>query len=253
MAEAKVIGVLGFPVNHSQSPEIFEGFFQNEGLIDWKYERFPFERLDDFIKYLNQRPEILGFNVTIPHKAAIIPYLDDIDESASNIGEVNTLTVSRKTNNQLFLKGYNTDYYGFMCCLDALPFIPEYAIVLGTGGASKAVCAVLRDRNISFVTVSRTPQIGSQIAYEDVELSRKKTRPLIVNTTPVGMLGFPQKHINISIETFPNSAQIIDLVYNPVQTPLLSDCKEKGLTCMNGSLMLQKQAERAWEIFKSNA
>lgn len=253
MAEAKVIGVLGFPVNHSKSPEIFNGFFKSDGLTNWKYERFPFELIDDFIEHLEQRPEILGFNITIPHKTSIIPYLDYIDKTASKIGAVNTVSISRKTNNKLFLKGYNTDYYGFLCSLDALPIMPESAIVLGTGGASKAVCAVLSDKNIPWVTVSRNPQTNSQISYEEIDHYLKKNEPLIVNTTPVGMLGFPQKHIKIAIETLPNSSQIIDLVYNPVQTPLLIDCEEKGLTCMNGSLMLEKQAERAWEIFKSNA
>jgi len=250
MAEAKVIGVLGFPVNHSQSPEIFGRFFEKEGFTDWIYEKFSFENLDDFIEYINQKQEIVGFNVTIPHKTSIIPYLDELDAAALKIGAVNTVKISRKPSGNISLKGYNTDYYGFKCSLEMLPVKPENAIVLGTGGASRAVCEVLQDLNISFVNVSRNPKIDSHITYGEIGFHLYKPKSLLINTTPVGMLGFPQENLNLPLQAFPMSFQIIDLIYNPNQTPLLTECKEKGLNCMNGSLMLQKQAERAWEILK---
>jgi shikimate dehydrogenase len=252
MASTKVIGVLGFPVEHSQSPEIFTTFFRQETVLNWSYRKFSYPKLSDFLDLLQSEADIKGFNVTIPHKETILSYLHEIDAKALKIGAVNTVTVTRNANGTLHLKGFNTDYYGFKISLETLPKKPENAIVLGSGGASKAVCAVLKDANIPFAQVSRNPQSQALISYTQLKEFWNHPNPVLINTTPVGMLGFPQKELPLDFSSFPETLQVIDLVYTPAQTPLLKVCEEKGLSCMNGALMLQKQAEMAWEIFKNN-
>jgi len=252
MAQAKVIGVLGFPVEHSKSPNIFNHFFENEGVTNWSYMKFSYETLPDFIEVLKLDAQITGFNVTIPHKEAILSYLNEFDTKAQRIGAVNTVTIKRNTNGALHLKGYNTDYHGFKISLKTLPQTPENAIVLGTGGASKAVCAVLDDLNIPYKCVSRNPILAGILSYDQIETVWNHPHTVLINTTPVGMSGFPQKEFSLPFESLPMDLQVIDLVYNPQKTPLISVCEEKGLSCMNGALMLQKQAEMAWEILKNN-
>lgn len=252
MAQAKVIGVLGFPIEHSKSPDIFSRFFKNEGLTNWSYRKFSHETLSDFIEVLKSDPQITGFNVTIPHKEAILPYLHEVDTKAQRIGAVNTVTVKRNTNGTLCLKGYNTDYHGFKISLETLPQKPKNALVLGTGGASKAVCAVLNDVNLPYKRVSRNPKSADILSYDQIESVWNHPHTVLINTTPVGMSGFPQKEFSLPLNSLPADLQVIDLVYNPPKTPLISVCEEKGLYCINGALMLQKQAEMAWEIFKNN-
>ena len=251
MAQAKILGVLGFPIEHSQSPEIFNRFFKRESLKNWSYTKFSFEEINAFIEYLKFNKEIIGFNVTIPFKQDIIPFLTEIDENAIKIGAVNTVSVKRDNNGNTILKGYNTDYYGFKCSLNSLSRTPQNAIIMGTGGASKAVSAVLKDSKIPFVFLSRKPSKEDCISYSDFYDHIIKSNCLIINTTPIGMSGFPEKDIPLKLETLPNDCQVIDLIYNPNKTPLLYHCEKNGINCLNGSLMLEKQAEQAWEIFKS--
>ncbi len=252
MAQAKVIGVLGFPIEHSKSPNIFSRFFEIEGLSNWSYRKFSHETLPDFIEVLKLDTQITGFNVTIPHKEAILPYLHEVDAKAIRIGAVNTVTVKRNANGTLHLKGYNTDYYGFKISLETLPQKPKNALIFGTGGASKAVCAVLNDVNIPYKCISRKPKSADILSYNQIESVWNHPHTVLINTTPVGMSGFPQKEFPIPFDSLPSDLKVIDLVYNPPRTPLISVCEEKGLYCINGALMLQKQAEMAWEIFKNN-
>lgn len=249
----KIIGVLGYPVAHSKSPDIFATFFQSEakGISDWEYHKFAYEDISTFIKFLEQNNQIIGFNVTIPHKQNIIPYLDYIDENAQNIGAVNTVKVKRNAN-KISLSGYNTDYQGFLQSLNSLPYKPQYAVVLGTGGSSKAVVECLRNEQIPFVRVSRDPSKNNipSIAYHEVSSHLNKPQCLLVNTTPVGMTGISERELPLPFDTFPPGLQVIDLVYTPPSTPLIEKCQQKGITCMNGWQMLQTQAEKAWEIFK---
>ena len=251
MAQAKIIGVLGFPVEHSQSPQIFRSFFEQEGLSDWTYEKFSFENLSTFIEYVKFNKEITGFNVTIPHKQDILKYLHEIDPEALKIGAVNTVSVKRSQDGNIHLKGYNTDYYGFKSSLKSLPTMPENALIIGTGGASKAVSAVLKDMGIPFVFISRNPSQPNCISYSEFNLYITKPNTVLINTTPIGMSGFAEKQLPLSIESLPNDCQVIDLIYNPKKTMLLSVCEKKGINCLNGSLMLEKQAAMAWEIFKT--
>ncbi len=250
MAQAKILGVLGFPVEHSQSPQIFSQFFQKESLENWSYETFGFPTLNDFLKTISTQPELVGFNVTIPHKVCIMPHLDWIDVHAERIGAVNTVGIKRM-GTTVQLHGYNTDYEGFLQTVYALPVLPKNAIILGTGGAAKAVAAVLQDLNIQFKRVSRNTSAVNDLSYTDIKSALTVPNILLVNTTPVGMSGFPQQELDLPYSDFPNNLQVIDLIYNPTETALLQKCREKQLTCLNGALMLQKQAEKAWRIFKT--
>ena len=250
MAEAKILGVLGFPVEHSQSPQIFSQFFLKESLQNWSYKRFGFPAVNDFVATIATQPELVGFNVTIPHKMSIMPHLDWIDIHAKRIGAVNTVAIKR-LGTTVQLHGYNTDYDGFLQSVHALPVLPKNAIILGTGGAAKAVAAVLQDLNIPFKRVSRKASAVNDLSYKDLPSALTVPNILLVNTTPVGMSGFPQQELDLPYSDFPNDMQVIDLIYNPIETVLLQKCREKQLTCLNGALMLQKQAEKAWQIFKT--
>lgn len=250
MAQAKILGVLGFPVEHSKSPDIFSRFFEKEGLRDWSYRKFSYETLSDFIDVLKLESPITGFNVTIPHKVSIMPHLDWIDVHAERIGAVNTVVIKRM-GITVQLHGYNTDYDGFLQSVHALPSRPKNAIILGTGGAAKAVVAVLSDLQIPFKRVSRNASAVNDLNYKDIKSALTVPNILLVNTTPVGMSGFPQEELDLPYGDFPNDMQVIDLIYNPTETALLQKCREKQLNCLNGALMLQKQAEKAWQIFKT--
>lgn len=249
MAQQKVIGVLGFPLTHSQSPELFQSFFEEASITDWTYTKFEFDSLTSFMEYLLRHPEIKGFNVTIPYKIEILRYLDEIDSKAQKIGAVNTVVVHRNGQN-MKLQGTNTDYYGFKETLLSLESTFEQAVILGTGGSSKAVSAVLTDMDIPHIFISRHPKNEKEREYLTVDLSKPKT--LLVNTTPVGMKNYPHQDVPINLNHAYPDLKAIDLIYNPAETPFLQKCYKKGITCVNGGLMLRTQARYAWNYFKNS-
>jgi shikimate dehydrogenase len=256
MAEQKVLGVLGFPVEHSKSPDLFQQLFRKSSLSNWDYQKFSFESLSDFFTFLQANTAVVGFNVTIPYKQTIMPFLHFIDPLASRIGAVNTVKLQYHdredgTGTELHLSGFNTDYFGFFETVKSLPKMPKKALILGTGGASKAVICVLEDLQIPYTLFSRKPQNDQIQEYQNLGSYLNSTDLLVVNTTPVGMSGFAFTELPIAIDCFPIDTQVIDLIYNPPTTKLLEKCRAKGLTCVNGWHMLQKQAEKAWEIFKN--
>jgi shikimate dehydrogenase len=247
MDEVFEIGLIGYPVSHSSSPLIFDEIFKKNQISNGSYNLYPMETVENIVSFIQEHPNLIGFNVTVPHKQNIIPYLNSVSEHAKKIGAVNTIKIIRNDDG-LFLEGHNTDYFGFEASLLKLSTLPNQAIILGDGGSAQAVKAVLSDRHIPYLSVSRNPKSG-QLSYEDLNDHKWQEKTLIVQTTPVGMFPNIEDLLNLPYQSIPNSTMAIELIYNPKQTLFLKSLTAKNCFCMNGELMLQKQAEMSWEIF----
>jgi shikimate dehydrogenase len=191
----------------------------------------------------NTAPDLCGFNVTIPYKEQIIPFLDDLDSPAKTIGAVNTVVVK---NGRLI--GYNTDFEGFKSSL--LPFLPKRpikALILGTGGASKAVAYALRTLNIPYLFISRNPDKG--LTYQSLSKEIMAEYSLVINTTPIGMFPNIDQFPDIPYPFLTSQHLLYDLVYNPALTTFLKKGQMQGAQILNGLKMLELQAEKAWEIW----
>ncbi len=236
-------GLIGFPLTHSFSKKYFEEKFHREKISDCSYDLFELKSIEEFPSLLKSNPELVGLNVTIPHKESVIPFLDELDEGAKEIGAVNCIKIEEGK-----LRGYNTDVYGFEISLTKfLTKIPEQVFVLGTGGSSKAVCYVLRKMKLPFCSVSRNSKDGC-ITYNEIA-SKLKSSNLFINTTPLGMFPkvdlFPEIPYNLlSVNDF-----LFDLVYNPTETEFLKRGKVKGAAIKNGLAMLELQADKSWKIW----
>jgi shikimate dehydrogenase len=242
----KLYGLIGYPLGHSFSKQFFSKKFSDES-IQSKYEFFELKSIEDFPDLI-QKNKLSGLNVTIPYKESVIPFLDEIDETAKEIGAVNVIKFSKKNNN-LVLKGYNSDYIGFTKSIS--PYLKKhhsYALILGSGGASKAIDFALKKMRIHTVFVSRNP-IKNQIHYSDItpEIMAKFT--VIVNTTPLGMFPEIDKAPAIPYDFITSKHLLFDAIYNPEKTKFLQIGEEKGATIINGTQMLIEQALAAWEIW----
>ena len=241
----KRYGLIGHPLKHSQSRFYFNEKFEHEGL-DCRYQHFDLKSIEEIHEVMETYPDLCGFNVTIPYKEAIIPLLDDIDPTANEVGAVNVVTIQNGR-----LKGYNTDVYGFSQLLErALKGKEvEHALVLGTGGASNAVRYVLKQKNIPFSTVSRSPEKGD-FTYETLTDEILRQNHLIINTTPLGMApkfdDFPDLHY----QALSNKHILIDLIYNPKETAFMELGRTWGAKVYNGWQMFEEQAKKTWEIFQ---
>lgn len=236
-------GLIGYPLGHSFSEQYFTEKFAKEH-VSANYKLF---ELSDVVKFRNllSNNDLSGLNVTIPYKGTIMDYLDELDETARLVGAVNTIKFCPNGH----LKGYNTDVIGFEQTLR--PILKSYhqkALVLGTGGASKAVAFVLRQLNIDFKFVSRTKTIDC-LAYSDLSQTIMSEYLLIVNTTPLGM--FPNIHTKppIPYQWLSDQHLLYDLVYNPLKTEFLQAGEEYGATVQNGLPMLRAQAEASYLIW----
>ena len=241
-------GLIGFPLGHSFSKKYFTEKFAREGKSDCQFELYEFPQVADFTALIQQEKALEGLSVTIPYKEQIIPYLDALDPACERIGAVNCIRIrdGKKV-------GFNTDYLGFKQSLqswlgDAIPS----ALVLGTGGASKAVQQALRDLGVSFRIVSRSKQEG-QLTYQD--LSEDKTwlqnHPLVINTTPLGTFPKIEGIPELPLEQLNERNLVYDLVYNPPITRLMQECMDRGGKAKNGQDMLELQAEAAWSIWNN--
>lgn len=249
MSEKKQFGLLGKNISYSFSKKYFTEKFKDLRLVDYSYKNFDLHQIDDFPLILNENMDQLkGFNVTIPYKEQIFKYLDEVDADAKDIGAVNTIKVI----DDYRLKGFNTDAYGFENSLKPLLQGNEKnALILGTGGASKAVAFVLSNLKINFNFVSRVPKKNNCLSYKQLNEQIIKDSLLIVNCTPLGTYPNIKELPDIPYD-FLNSDHILyDLIYNPSLTFFLQKGKEKGCTIKNGKEMLQLQADRAWEIWNS--
>lgn len=245
----KQYGLIGKTLSHSFSKKYFEEKFKREN-INAVYENFELNDISQVEELFSTHPNLCGLNVTIPYKEQIIPYLDEVDEQARKIGAVNTIYIDKKTGKK---KGYNTDYYGFKQSLK--PFLEnqhQRALILGTGGASKAVEYVLNELGIITAFVSRTPQAENQLSYDELNENILASFLLIVNTTPLGTFPNVDEKPAINYDAITTNHLLYDLVYNPAETAFLKEGKKRGALTINGEQMLQLQAEKAWEIWGGN-
>lgn len=241
-------GLIGYPLSHSFSKTYFTEKFEKEGITDAKYELYPLESIDQLPQLIIDNPGLVGLNITIPYKEQVIKYLDAIDPKAEEIGAVNTIKIQGGR-----LTGYNTDFYGFKSSL--INFIgaqamPQKALILGTGGASKAVKAVLEDLGIEFQFVSRKPSNG-QFSYDEIISSphHLSTSSLIINTTPLGMSPKQDSLPDLPFDQLTENHFLYDLVYNPMKTAFMQKGINAKCWVKNGLEMLHGQAEKSWEIW----
>lgn len=242
------LGLIGKTLSHSFSKSYFENKFEEEKLANHSYELFELNSIEEFPELLKNNPNLVGLNVTIPYKESVIPFLDELDETAKEIGAVNTIKISRKEGKTI-LKGYNTDAKGFG--LSIKPFLKnthERALILGTGGGSKAVNYVLKNLGITTLFVSRNAK-ENELNYKDLNDYVMKFHKLVINTTPLGMSPNVDTFPDIPYSLLDESHTLIDLVYNPKQSQFLTKGKEEGTEILNGLSMLHHQANEAWKIW----
>lgn len=236
-------GLIGRKLGHSFSAKFFNGKFKAEQ-IDADYNLFEIESID-MLPLLVKEHMLEGFNVTIPYKESVIPYLDELSEEAKTIGAVNCVVIRDGK-----MVGHNTDITGIEASLHWLDIAPEAKVlILGTGGASKAVQYVLRKYGISFTVVSRDEQKGnttySKLTAEDIAEHK-----IVINTTPLGMSPGVDSAPEIDYSAIDAEHKVFDLVYNPAETLFLKRCKEQGTATMGGIMMLQTQAIASWHLWK---
>ena len=242
-------GIIGYPLSHSFSPRYFAEKFEKENIKDAFYTSFPIEQIEQFPDLISRHQNLVGLNVTIPYKQEVIPYLTSLDETALAVGAVNTIKVDRNGDDTI-LTGYNTDVYGFELSLKpALKSHHHRALILGTGGASKAVKYVLNKLGIESVYVSRNMDGEGQLTYSELNSHVLKNYLLIVNTTPLGMSPNIDTCPELSYADIGDQHLLYDLVYNPEVTLFMKKGKENGAAVLNGLSMLYYQAEGAWEIW----
>jgi shikimate dehydrogenase len=244
----KLYGLIGFPLTHSFSQKYFTEKFAKEKITDCQYKLFPLGNLSELQNLLSENKELKGINVTIPFKEKIIPYLNELDIAAQEIGAVNTISIVNGK-----LKGYNTDVYGFRQSIK--PFLESHhqrALILGTGGASKAICYVLNKIGIDYFLVSRNPKNEKEIAYTTLNQFAMESCPLIINTTPLGMYPNVDTFPPIPYEFLTDKNLLFDVVYNPLETIFLQKGKAKKSTVISGLNMLYLQAEKSWDIWNNN-
>ncbi|GAA0728874.1 shikimate dehydrogenase [Aquimarina litoralis] len=238
-------GLLGRDIGYSFSRNYFSTRFEKENLPH-HYINFDLKSIEE-LKEVLQNKEIHGMNVTIPYKEEVIPYLDTLDPIAKEIGAVNVI----KFENNGKLTGYNSDYYGFTESLKPLltPKVKK-ALILGTGGASKAIAYALEKLDIKYTFVSRNPDF-KELSYNDLDEDIIRDFKLIINCTPLGTHPKVQNHPDIPFEHLGENHILYDLIYNPEETTFMRKGKEKGAKTINGLRMLVLQAERSWEIWNS--
>lgn len=247
----RTFGLIGYPLSHSFSEKYFSGKFKKEGITDAVYKSFPLESINDFTR-LNEQQELSGLNVTIPYKEKIIPFLDELDDPVKKIKAVNTIKFIKK-DNTIVKKGFNTDVYGFMASIKPLLESKHTkALVLGTGGASKAVEYGLQQMGIDVLFISRNPG-GKQhtMSYEEIDKEIIQQHLLIINTSPLGMYPKEETYPGIPYQFLSPDHVLYDLVYNPEITKFMDLGKQQEATVKNGYDMLILQAEKAWEIWNS--
>jgi shikimate dehydrogenase len=260
----KQYGLIGYPLTHSFSKKFFTEKFEQNGLTDHSYDLYEIKNLSEFPELLRNIPDICGLNVTVPHKIGAMFYLDWVHPEAKEVDAVNCIRITPESpiaaafsgevgikGHEFRLEGFNTDVYGFeMSLKPLLARQSTQALVLGTGGASRAVKYVLNKLNIYTTFVSRQPD-HKQLAYKDLTADIISKYKLIINTTPLGMAPNTDKCPNIPYDALTTEHILYDLIYNPAETLFLQKGREKGATIKNGHEMLLLQAEKSWEIWSS--
>jgi len=244
MTTKKQFGLVGKNIDYSFSKKYFTEKFEKENLINHNYQNFDIQSVFE-ITQIVKNPNLCGLNVTIPYKEEIIPFLDKISKKAKKIGAVNTIKITKKGK----LKGYNTDFFGFQKSLSSL--LNEHhkkALILGTGGASKAVAFALKKLGIQYTFVSQKLR-RDYLSYEKLNEAIFQEYQIIINCTPLGTFPDINSCPNIPYNLLNSNHIVFDLVYNPEETIFLQKAKQNGATTKNGMEMLVFQAEKAWEIW----
>jgi shikimate dehydrogenase len=260
----KYYGLIGFPLSHSFSKKYFTAKFQQEHITDAVYDMYPLEHIKDLQDLLDQNPHLCGLNVTVPHKINVLKYLDWIEHNARTAGAVNCIRITAESpvqaafsgevgvkDHDFSLEGFNTDIYGFETSLK--PLLKDQhtdALVLGDGGAARAVKCVLENLEIAFKVVTRKPQPDS-ILFKDLKPHHIRDHKLIINTTPLGTAPNIDECPPIPYEAITDEHLLYDLIYNPEQTLFLKKGIQQGAVTKNGYEMLILQAEKSWEIWNS--
>ena len=245
----KVFGLIGATVSHSFSKAYFDEKFFREGLRDYHYELFPLNSINDIESLLKDTKGLTGLNVTIPYKEQVFKYLDEVDGFAKRIGAVNVIKIKDGK-----LQGFNTDSDAFFETIEK--WLPEEnklsALILGTGGSSKAVQEALKKLGVSFKIVSREAGKGN-LTYTDLEKdpSHIKSNLLIINTTPLGMSPNTETMPPLDFEHIGEDHYVYDLIYNPARTMFLQKAEMSGAKIKNGLEMLHIQAEKSWMIWNT--
>ena len=242
-------GLIGYPLRHSFSIGYFNEKFRSEG-INAEYVNFEIPNINDFMEVIEENPNLCGLNVTIPYKEQVIPFLNELDRDTAKIGAVNVIKIIRQPKGKVKLVGYNSDIIGFTDSIKPLLTRQhKYALILGTGGASKAVWHGLESLDIAPTLVSRTPKEGV-LTYKDLTPEIINKYKVIVNTTPVGMYPHVDECPDIPYTCLTEDHLIYDLLYNPDETLFMKKAKERGATVKNGLEMLLLQAFAAWDIWQ---
>jgi shikimate dehydrogenase len=253
----KQYGLLGFPLSHSFSKDYFTKKFLAEHM-DAAYELYSLPEISTFPNLIQKTPQLAGLNVTIPYKQAVMPFLDEFDPQAFEIGAINVIRFEQTEEGSLRLKGYNSDLYGFRESMRPLlkelrqrlsnPEQPLKALVLGTGGASKAVLYGLKQLNIKTLLVSRQ-EAPNQLSYQQLTPEIYDSCNVVVNTTPLGMSPKTETCPPLDYSKFGKQHLLYDLVYNPDKTLFIQNGEFQGCIVKNGLEMLHLQAEEAWRIW----
>lgn len=245
---SRTFGLIGYPLSHSFSKKYFTEKFVQEGIFGCQYELFPIESVDLIMDLLQENGNLEGLNVTIPYKVSVIPYLNELEEAAAFIGAVNCISIQFRDGSP-FLKGHNTDAYGFEESLKPL-LAPHHqrALIFGNGGAAKAVKYVLQKLGIPYLSVTRT-SVPEAITYDQVTAAILQEHTLLINTTPLGMSPNVDTCPPIPYQFLGEQHLSYDLVYNPEESRFLELSKAKGAVTKNGMEMLELQAERSWFIW----
>lgn len=248
----KIFGLVGYPLSHSFSVKYFTEKFLKENLHDYVYQNFAIENIIFFPEIIKKTQYLSGLNITIPYKEKVIGYLNEVDNTAGEIGAVNTVKLIHQGFDKIILKGYNTDEYGFRNTLQ--PLLQTYhdkALILGTGGASKAIRYVLNKLGISYISASIEELKDNEIHYDQINEEIINQCKLIINATPLGTYPNLDLYPPIPFQFLTSKHLLYDLVYNPEMTRFLAFGKEKKATIINGLQMLHLQADKAWEIWNS--
>lgn len=243
----KQLGLIGRTLGHSFSAKYFAEKFERESLAEqFSYELYELPAIEYVEKFISSTPNLLGFNVTIPYKQQILPYLDDLSDEARQIGAVNCVKILADRRRV----GYNTDVDGVRLSLDRLlgDRCAKSALVLGSGGASQAVRFVLQERGIDSLVVSRS-KVSGDITYEELSAEVMAANELIINASPVGMYPYVEECPNIPYHLLTSNHRLFDLVYNPPITLFMERGMAHGAQAISGLEMLHAQAESAWRIW----
>jgi len=245
----KKLGLIGYPLGHSFSKKYYLEKFKNENIQGIDYDLYPISTIEEFPELYTADSAFYGVNVTIPYKQAVIPYLDELSPEAAAIGAVNCIQIILTPGEVPYLIGHNTDVIGFMNSLT--PLLTEdhkLALILGNGGATKAVCYALEKLGIAYQIVSRSKS-EKNITYEDLNTDLIRAHKLIINCSPVGTAPNIEQCPDIPYEGIGNTHLLYDLIYNPTETLFLKKGRERWAAIKNGLEMLILQAEENWKIW----